>query len=685
MRSKHKIDTYVNEVGNYIRWEKARADVAEELREHIIDRKDMYIAQGMDEETAAIQAVAHMGSAAELGKELNRANRPAPEWAKGNVFIQSSLRQPVRTVFLFLLVCLISFAFVLRGTEFLVVRDRIHEIGGFYRSIGFLRMDGEMYANIITGAEVIAGSSFALTEDRRRGAEAVLHDKLNADIRGFRFFETNYPRSERLHFTFFYAELIQMDYIRGGSAVRLRLRVDDVAVGFPEHAAAGYNVTMHMHIPDDGENPLAGLEVGQRYFFKGAHYLFHEIDGFFGRRPTVGGTLDRLYMYPLNDYGLWYVPVPFGEVDPNTPGLEGLDGEIERMRYNHSVLWLRTTSGMEAMPQVHMDIFTLHGGRFLTRDDYINKNPVVVIHYLFAETRGLATSDTITISVPANQRVVAPRWGFFTEHFGPGVENIRFQDGYVEFFIHGDPTEYIVSGLELEIVGIFDKHARWEPNFDNLIYIPDSLLPDDFKLVDEIHGYDDFLWDVWYSFELANPRNESAFLLENRDVLASRGITLTLLPTGAANYWLTAEPVLQSITVNFIVFSIMSALVLGFVTFLYMYQRRKDLVILRLLGSPIRSVIRKLCTPILFFGFLSMITGGIIGWFIALKGAENIMGDMVMGYDIGFGLPLYWFAVMVGASFIFMLAAVYLGALLIAKRPVLVLLQGGGSKRVKRR
>jgi hypothetical protein len=685
MQQNHKIIAYVSEVGKGIRWEKARFDVMNELCEHITDHKDMYIEQGMDENTATDKAIAQMGTAAELGKELNRANRPTPKWAKGNVFIQSSLRQPIRTAFLFLLVSVISFAFVLRGTEFLLVRDRIYEIGGFYRSIGFLRVDGQIYANILAGAEFITDSDFDVMEDRRRGAEVVLHNMLNADIRGFRFFEMDYPHSERLHFTFFYAELMQMDYVRSGAAVRLQLQVDDVVVGFPEHAAAGYNVTMHLHIPYSEENPLMGLEIGQRYFFKGAHYLFHEIDGFFGRRPTVGGTLDRLYMYPLNDYGLWYVHVPVGEVDFSTHGLEKLNDEIERMRYNHSVLWLRTTSDMNAMPQVHMDIYTLLDGRFLTRDDYINKNPVVVIHYLFAETRGLEIGDTITISIPASQRVVAPRWGFFTEHFGPGIDDIRFQDGYVEFWIHGDPIEFIISHLELEIVGIFDKYARWEPRFDNLIYVPDSLLPDDFMLVDEIHGYNNFLWDTWYSFELANPQDENAFLLENRDMLALHGITLTLLPTGAVNFWLTAEPVLQSITVNMVVFSIMTALVLGFVTFLYMFQRRKDFVVLRLLGNETRSVVRQLCTPILFFGFLSMTIGGILGWFFALGRAEDIMGDMIIGYDIGFGLPIYWLLIMVGAAFVFMLTIVYIGAQLTAKRPVLMLMQGGNSKRVKRR
>ena len=41
---------------------------------------------------------------------------------KNNIFLKSTLRQPVRSLVLFLLVGLVAFGFVLRTAEFVVVR-----------------------------------------------------------------------------------------------------------------------------------------------------------------------------------------------------------------------------------------------------------------------------------------------------------------------------------------------------------------------------------------------------------------------------------------------------------------------------------------------------------------------------------------------------------------------------------
>jgi hypothetical protein len=65
-----------------------------------------------------------------------------------NPFFKFVLRRPLRNLVLFLLIGAAAFAFVLRTTEFMVVRDGIYEAAGFYRSIGFLRVPGEAYARL---------------------------------------------------------------------------------------------------------------------------------------------------------------------------------------------------------------------------------------------------------------------------------------------------------------------------------------------------------------------------------------------------------------------------------------------------------------------------------------------------------------------------------------------------------
>jgi hypothetical protein len=56
---------------------------------------------------------------------------------RNNLFLKSTFRRPVRSLILFLLIAAAAFGFVLRAAEFVVVRDRIFEIAGFYRTIGF--------------------------------------------------------------------------------------------------------------------------------------------------------------------------------------------------------------------------------------------------------------------------------------------------------------------------------------------------------------------------------------------------------------------------------------------------------------------------------------------------------------------------------------------------------------------
>ena len=56
-----------------------------------------------------------------------------------NIFLLSAVRQLVRTILLFLLISLISFSFVSRTVEYVVVRRETERLGSYYRSIGTLK------------------------------------------------------------------------------------------------------------------------------------------------------------------------------------------------------------------------------------------------------------------------------------------------------------------------------------------------------------------------------------------------------------------------------------------------------------------------------------------------------------------------------------------------------------------
>ena len=57
---------------------------------------------------------------------------------KINVFLRSTLRQPVRTILLLLITALLTFVFVSSGAQYLLINQETEELGGYYRSIGTL-------------------------------------------------------------------------------------------------------------------------------------------------------------------------------------------------------------------------------------------------------------------------------------------------------------------------------------------------------------------------------------------------------------------------------------------------------------------------------------------------------------------------------------------------------------------
>ena len=75
-----RIDAFVEAVGAEIRWKKARSPLTEEIRTHLLDQRDAYMAQGMDEDKAQAEAVRQMGDPAMLGADLDRVHRPRPQW-----------------------------------------------------------------------------------------------------------------------------------------------------------------------------------------------------------------------------------------------------------------------------------------------------------------------------------------------------------------------------------------------------------------------------------------------------------------------------------------------------------------------------------------------------------------------------------------------------------------------------
>ena len=80
MPSLDRINEYVNTVCQQLRWKKAHIRVSEEMADHIIDGRDAYITQGMDEDAATEKAIYETGDPIDIGTQLDRVHRPKPQW-----------------------------------------------------------------------------------------------------------------------------------------------------------------------------------------------------------------------------------------------------------------------------------------------------------------------------------------------------------------------------------------------------------------------------------------------------------------------------------------------------------------------------------------------------------------------------------------------------------------------------
>ena len=76
-----KMEEYLNKVTEQIRCKKARASVAGELKNHILDQMEVYMQEGLEEEDALDKAIIEMGDPVEVGVSFDRIHRPQISWS----------------------------------------------------------------------------------------------------------------------------------------------------------------------------------------------------------------------------------------------------------------------------------------------------------------------------------------------------------------------------------------------------------------------------------------------------------------------------------------------------------------------------------------------------------------------------------------------------------------------------
>ena len=543
---------------------------------------------------------------------------------KTNIYIKSILRQPIRTLLLFLLIGLASYAFVLRAVEYITISQHIDNIAANYRTIGFLLRDTP-YADVSEGAQILANSPDVGFEDRRRQIEAIAHDLHSPDTFGM---TPGLPVEDQLRFsvTYFYGTFTgyNVNQIANG-IIWILISVEDVLVGQPQHIIPRQQISLRFTFDvndSDSLIPFEQLHVGNRYLFK-SHYYLRFFDGSYDI-PHAGRN-DWMDWQPISD-DLWAVPASQNiDFSAHSPSLAHVPEHIQMLDHNQRALTVNTTIDMSAMPdmQGRGSAMRLARGRLLNLDDYHNANPVAVIHAAFAHMHGLNIGDILTLTVHEHQYVAGHITGSWV---GGGMT-------LTDVFVRSTPDATTAHIIELEIVGTYNNFVSYGRNFGwGIIYVPDSVIPGHISVgppardmglrVDWQYGH---VPGVWYSFILESTRREQGFMLEYRDVFSAMGLTLVMFQAGAGNFWAAADPILLIVTFNAIVFSVVLFMVLTLVSFLYLRQRRRDFAIMRALGRPIWQLALQLGMSVLLLSVPAAAIGGALAWRFALAESQAIL------------------------------------------------------------
>ncbi len=95
--------------------------------------------------------------------------------SKPNIFLKSTLRQPFRSFLLLVLFGLITFGFITKAVQFILIQRETGVLGSYYRSIGTLEnIEDPVLGDISAGVDLISTSPYFAYGDRREIVSGVM-------------------------------------------------------------------------------------------------------------------------------------------------------------------------------------------------------------------------------------------------------------------------------------------------------------------------------------------------------------------------------------------------------------------------------------------------------------------------------------------------------------------------------
>lgn len=595
---------------------------------------------------------------------------------KKTVFLKSSLRQPLRSLFLLLLVGVISFAFVGRVGEYLLISQEQEQLATYYRSIGtpVALPSSSKRASRDELMDYLEQSPYVAYTDRRVYTSGVIQDGYqNANFK---------PRTS----TWIPSDLVNFDRIlpwdvyfygiytgnefdapmeKGQSA--FPFTVDEVLAGYPEIITPGMSVSLWVDWGTFTGDPTK-LQKGGRYLLC-ASRRYISID-----YTRLTNPFDFSWL-SLGAKEGWYLSAE-ENLDLSLPEYADLANKIQQCHDNSCALHITATSDMSIMPAVLSsddtgNRYLLANGRWLNHEDDLAGNRVIVIHQGLANARGLSVGDTITLKL----RDIRYLDTDVNKYYAP-------PNGY----LYDMPTAKQTIQTQTEtftIVGIY-IHLTLPSGYDDgssmyqLTFIPRSVFPENFTPLGTAE------YTPSYSLVLDSPAHEEAFLDATREALTAMGYNITFQENGYQNFKDATDGIGTAAKSNVAIFAVILAVCFCLAVFVYFRFRRKDLSISRALGVPAGKCIISSTLPLILVGGIGIVAGSALAWRYTQANAETLLGALVEAAGAEGAtatLPMNTLVILDLNLIAALLALALIFATVTVRKPVLSQLQGGSNKR----
>jgi ABC-type lipoprotein release transport system permease subunit len=587
---------------------------------------------------------------------------------KTNVCLAASLRQPFRSFLLLTLFGLITFGFMTKAVEFILIQRETEVLGSYYRSIGILEnIKDPQSGDISAGIDLIQTSPYYAYGDQRQVVSGVMQQTYNANDK-FKWsngtiFTQIFPEESwiNVHTTdiWFMGELIQkvdaQDDQKKTIGYYLRFYIDTVLAAYPENAKQGQKKgLLFMFEGNEAAIPIIQeIEIGQRYLIR----CWEDPDQEFF--PWNSPYNSRFQIIPLDDGQLWYIPLEEeASIDFSDPAMAPIKNRIDILNENLHTLGIIATADMSAIPKMQESsrYYYLTAGRWLNHQGDLDGNKVIVVPDDFAAMRGFKLGEEI-------QLTFRPLKDTFHGYIRDGVDSLNWRN-------------YPTYQDTFTIVGLYAGTTISPPIY---AYIPTSSLRPGFAST----AQNPFRWEIDYSFVLDSSRHEAEFVQALKDPLQELGISLTFLENNGPAYWASVDPIRRSLSADLLVFGLLMVVALILAVFLYVMQRKRDYAILRALGVPAKQANAQLVLPLLLLGEIGIIVGGFTAWSYALDQAKATLSSIPTpaGVYPSADLSPFFLVGLCAAAFLLLALFSWLGVIFLAHKPVLELLQGDATQR----